>query len=386
MADNAIAKLREQDIFVVLESTIGTLAAPTATDLVIGAGFITSDQQPSFSNSPEIKNSRDVLERFADKTPSGTFTLPCLSRPSGTLGTPPQESVLLKCLYGTETINASTSVVYSPAMTKPSCTIWYKKGHSVFFLRGAAVSAGKTGLATKGGNAWEFSGGFMEKGWAGTDLLDGAASSGASTVTVDDARKFKVGALAEFVEGSTTYNNSDSGYSITAVNTTTNVVTISPVLEADLADNSTIKGWLPTGTITGTPVANRKGTAKIDAVAFDLMELSLEFNDNVKYFDEEITSTGFPTAFGEMGREVGGNIKILFRENDLKYYHDGVESTDKALIATIGTTSGYIVEHSMPKTNLDVPAEEEADPSVALSMPYTALGTNGEDSISTTYK
>jgi len=387
MTTNTIAIARQQVIFVKKETTAGTLVFPAGGDVVVAAGIGSIVQQPSFSDSDEIVDSRDVLSRFQDKYQAGDWSFPVYACPSGTAGTAPSEDVLMESLMGTKTVNAGTSVVYTLATAKPSFSMWMKKGHTVFFASGATVGALKSSLETKGGHKLEFSGQFMGMGWAGTDTLDAAALISATSVVVHDAKKFSVGGHVEFVEGTTVYD-ATTGYAVTEVVIATNTLTISPGLEAALDDESIIRPYLPTASAVGTPLENRKGYATIETVTTPLRSMNLNISDAPKYLDDEITSANFPTAYVETKRAVDGTIDVYFRENDLKYFYDGYNASpagDIALQMIVGSTAGSIVTYDMPTSSLSVPALEDADPTVALNMPYKALGSSGEDSISITY-
>ena len=385
MANNtAIARI--QSVFVVEETTKGTLVPPTSTDVVVAAGMASINQQPSFTNSSNVRNSRDVIERFQDKTPPGDWSVPVYVTPSGAAGTAPQEDVLLKSLLGAKTVNAGVSVVYSPALTKPSFSLWVKKDHFVMGLSGCTVGSAKFALATKDGAKLELSGQGMKMVWAGTGATAALAASAATSIVVDDASKYTVDARIEFVESDVVKNNSAAGYRVTAVDTDTDTITITPGLEEEITSGSVVRGWVPEGTEVGAPIESRKGYAELDGTSFNVQSMDCTISDSPKYLDDEITQSGYVEEYAETERNISGTVKIYFRENDAKYFHDGLNSVDRELAMIIGDTAGSIVEITQPKAQLSVPAIEEADPTVALSMPYIGLGTDGEDSISITYK
>jgi hypothetical protein len=387
MATNTIAIARQQTIFAKLEATAGTLVFPAGTDVVVAAGIGAMVQQPSFTDSDEIVDSRDTLARFQDKYPPGDWSFPVYARPSGTAGTAPSEDVLMESLMGEKTVVGGTSVTYTLATTKPSFSMWMKKGHTVFFAWGCTVGALKSGLETKGGHKMEFSGQFMGMCWVGTDTISALAALGAASVVVHDAKKFSVGGHVEFVEGSTVYD-ATTGYAITAVNVATNTLTVSPVLEVALDAESVIRPYLPTASAVGTSLENRKGYAKLDTITTPLRSMNLNISDMPKYLDDEVTDDDFPTAYVETKRSIDGAIDVYFRENDLKYFYDGYNASpagDIALQVIVGDAAGSIITYDMPTSSLSVPALEDADPTVALNMPYKALGSSGEDSISITY-
>lgn len=74
---NIIGAARQQTVFAVKETMRGAMAFPAAAaPLIIPAGYVDLSQNPSFTNSEEVKNSRDVLAQFQDAMLAGTFSIP----------------------------------------------------------------------------------------------------------------------------------------------------------------------------------------------------------------------------------------------------------------------------------------------------------------------
>lgn len=386
MIENKIAIAREQQIFAVLESERGVAARPTPADYLIAAGYGSINQQPSFSNSKEIHNSRDIMDRFGDQVAPGSWSFPVYLRPSGSLGVVPQEAVLMTSLLGKKTVNTGASVVFEPDIEKPSFTLYVKKDHTVFFGTGATAGSGKLQLATKGAATVDFSGKFMRLGWAGTSETTSGATSGDTTIEVDDARKYTVDALVEIeLADGTVYNNSDTGYKISARNTDTNTITLE-ALEDDVASGSIVRCWLPVGVEVGAPLPARKGSAEMEGNPRKVQKMEITISDDPKYLDEEITDSGFTEDYAENQRSVAGSMSVFYRVEDITLFDDGLNDVEKALKMIIGDTAGSIVEVSTSRTSISVPNISEADPTVALSTSLQALGTNGEDSVTITYK
>lgn len=383
---NIIGIARQQTVFAVKETTKGTLAFPdAAAPFIVAAGYVDMNQNPSFSNSEEIRNSRDVLSQFQDMTPAGSFSLPLYVRPAGTAGSAPMGDVALESLLGTKTVNSSTSVVYSPGMTKPSFSLWAKKGHTMFFAAGAVAEQMSVSAQNKGGIKLDISGSFLRLGWATRDGVKVAASTGATSVTVYDGKKFTVGAV---IHNATQSDHATNGYTVTAVNTTTGVLTITPAIaDADgWALDDIVEGYLPAGTEVGTPLESRKTTATVGGVSKVAQSISITYGDQVKMLDDEMTTTGYPADYVESDRSVSGTISTYFRQDDMAQFVDGLAGNDKAVAITFGDTAGSKLEISMPKCKLQVPKVSTSAPTVNLSVDYTALGTNGEDSIALTFK
>lgn len=385
---NRIAISREQEIFVTLETVRGTLAPPAASGFIVAAGDGSIRQQPSFTNSSEIRNSRDILDRFQDRTPPGDWSFSVYASPSGSKGVAPQEDTLMTCLFGTKTVNAATSVVYTLNTIKPSFSLWMKKSHTVFHASGATVGNGKTALATKDGTKIDFSGKFMKMGWAGTTVTAATVSSAATTFTVaaDEEKKYTIGAMIEFVESDVAKNNSAAGYTITDINYSTHTISFSPGAEEEITSGSTVRGWLPTGTKVGIPLESRKGIAALDGTNFPVQSMDITIADDPKYLEDEITESGYTEDYAEDERNVSGTIAVYFRQDDVGYFYDGLNNEERALKMIVGNVAGNILEFEMTRTSLSVPDIANSSPTLALNMPYMALGTDGEDSITATYK
>lgn len=380
---NIIGIARQQTVFAVKETTKGTLAFPAAAaPLIVPAGYISLNQNPSFTNSEEIKNSRDLLSQFQDMTPAGTFSCPIYARPSGALGTPPMGDVLFESLLGLKTVNASTSVVYSPAMTKPSFSLWAIQGHAMFFAAGCVAESMKISAANKGGVKFDISGSFLQMGWSGRDAVKTAASLGASQVFCYDAAKYTVGAVLQNITKS---DHATVGYTVTAVDTVADTITVSPVLAMAWAVDDVLQPYLPAGTSVGTPLESRKTAISFGGTSRILAQLDLSYDDKVKMLDDEISTTGYPGDYVEDARKVTGTAKAHFRQNDMQQFVDGFASNQQAIVATFGTVSASKLVVTLPNCKLQVPQVSVSAPVLDLSVAYTGLGTTGEDSINLTW-
>ncbi|MFH1321010.1 MAG: hypothetical protein ABII90_10205, partial [Bacteroidota bacterium] len=95
-----IARSRKQRVFAVIEATKGTMVFPAAVNFIQPAGNAVMNQNPEFVDSMELSDTLDVLAQFENSLPPGAWTLPMYLRPSGTLLTVPQGSVLFQSLQG----------------------------------------------------------------------------------------------------------------------------------------------------------------------------------------------------------------------------------------------------------------------------------------------
>lgn len=384
---NSIAVRRNHEVFVVPETTSGTLATPSASNYVIPVGLAMLNQTPSFTDSGEIQNTRDVIDRFQDRMPPGEWSLSVYSRPSGSAGTAPQESDLMEGLFGTETVVGSTSVTYSQAMTKPSFSIWIKYDHMVRFAIGATVSDCSIAASNKGAAQMNFSGKCMQTGTVGTQDIASAVTGSDTAIEVDDASCYSVGGLIEFydVSAGTTDDNSSSGYEITAVNTSTNTLTITPGAGGAFALDDLVRPFLPTGTEVGAPVENRKTTVSIGGSSMDVTSFEVSISDPAEYIEDEITDSDYVESYVENTRSISGSVGLLLRRNEAKWFEDNYSGQNLAVQLVQGDTAGSIVTHAMSKCSIEVPAVEDGGVTVRLKMNFKALGTSGEDSMTSAY-
>jgi len=362
----------EQECYVVEETTRGTAVYPSAAvEKVIGAGEININQQPTYSDSEEIANSLDLLDRFQDQVGAGVFSIPTYIRPSGTVGTEPMGKFLFESLLGVETVAGGTSVTYSQATTKPSFTLWVKKGHTVFFGTGACCDKGSFSAVNKGAAKITFSGGFMQLGWAGKDTVNGAVSASTSVI-VDHGKQFTSGGYVQI--GSDT--NSGAGYKIDSVsgNTLTMVDSIT------CSDGVEIKGYLPTFTAVGTPVENKGTSITLGGDAVTLKSVNLDYSSPAVYQTDEITTSGYPEDYVEDRRSITATLDMLFRQDTLKYFYDGLNNVSQAVVITLGTSAGSICTINLPYSEIEVPEITSSAPTISLSANLTALGSTGEDS------
>lgn len=374
MATNTVARAIEQDCFAVLETTKGTAVFPTsASHRVITAGTADINQQANFSDSEEIANSLDILERFQDQTGAGSWSAPMYIRPSGTAGVAPMGDVFLESLMGVKTVVTDTSVTFSQSVVKPSFTLWMKKSHTVFFAAGACCEAGKFNITNKGGSMLDMSGGFMQMGWAGTGTVVGAVTA-SDQVVVDDAKLFTAGAFVSLGDD----DNTNAGYEIESVDIDTDTLTMIDTVSCD--DAVAIAGFLPTFTAVGTPIENKNIGISFDGTGKNLKSLTIDINSPVAWQTDEITTSGYVTEYIEDRRNIKLSTDVLFREQDLSYFYDATQNSKVAVVAANTGTAGTICTINLPYSELEVPSITTSMPTVSLSIAGTSLGSTGEDS------
>jgi hypothetical protein len=377
---NKIQLGREATCFAVEETTSGTLEHPTATDMVIPSGAIDFNQQPSYTDSTEVRDTRTKTVRFLDQNPAGTWTLPMYVRPSGTAGSVPDGHVLFYAAFGSTTTYAGSSVTYTPANDDHiSMTVYIGMKDMVFALVGCTVNELRVALTNKGGVNCTFSGGFMTMKWAGKADTT-AESAGVFTVSADDAKMFTVGMKLKIWDASAgAYYNSGAGYLISAVGATS--VTSADPGAYTWASGDWIEGYLPTGTEVGSAIEARTGTCSFDGGSTDVPVISADFTltNNIAYLEDEISTNVYPTTYIATMRDTMCTTQLYLRTDDLNYFKDSglLASADKVqadVLLTGGDTAGAQIDIALPTCDGSVPALS-GDNEKIISIDWQGLGT-----------
>lgn len=390
---NKIQLGREASVFVKQETTAGTQVLPTATDLVIPSGAPEFNQNPSYTNSTEVRNSRSLRSRFQDMTPAGTWSLPMYCRPDGVAGSAPDGHVLLYAAFGSTTTYAGSSVTYTlKNIDHISMTIYIGMKDMVFALIGATVNEFKAAFTNKGAINFTFSGGFMTMKWAGKADTSAYATK-VFTVAADDAKMFCVGmqikiwdaSAADFIETA----GSDA-HTITAVGATT--VTIDESPSYTWASGDWIEGYLPTGTENGSAIEARTGACYFDggSTASPVISCDFTLTNNIKYLEDEISSNAHPTAFIADTRDAKASTQLYLRTDDLNFFKDsGLLASSDAVTTNLvlrgGDTAGAKVQLDLPTAQGSVP-QLSGDLEKTISIDFQALASATlEDEVKMTF-
>ncbi len=379
------AMTRETVAFVTRETGFGGLAVPSSTDAIAVLGVPTASQTESFTPSREIVNSRSLPTRFRDATPAGSWSLSVYARPSGSVGTPPVEDVLMECALGAKTVNAGTSVVYSPALELPSFSLCYREGHTVVFASGCKVDSLKLSIQGKDGAALECSGPCKMVLRAGTEeTVDGSTT---------DVLKLAAGGAKLFDAGSRvavgSEDNGGAGYSVTAVATAADTITISPALAAAPAAGTVVAGFLPTPSLAGTPVEGRSAAGQISlaGAALTIVSLDLELANALKPDEEELTDDQYPSAIYEGQRQVTATISARFLRKYAAWFAQARSQEQGALVATLGTSAGGKITLEIPRAVFDTPEMGGDELQRTMTAKLTGLASASlEDEITITYE
>lgn len=394
MGQNQLHMLgRNQRFYAVRESSYGTWTQVAATDAmkVLKSGMTKKIDR---RNRMDARQTASVLERIQGRTECA-WSMECYVLPSGTAGTPPDVHPLLLSTFGTYANSPGTSDTYTPTDTQTStssagtgsCTI-VREANTVGRqdLYGAFVRTLKIDM--KGGEETKFTfeGGAKDEVFTATSTLNGAVVSPGPDFVVhaSDIYNFSVNSIVQVG----TSDNSGAGHRVTAIDTGTNTITVTPNITAQL-DAVDVLAFVPAESLVtssgGTPISFTLGQFSLDSVTtYPIVEASIEYNNAVKAFNDE-AFTSSTSDYVRNFREVKGTIKVRARRDQLAHIGRYLNhtSTQRSVVLTSGSTAGARMVITMAHcefedVQLELPESEEG----TINMPFVALGSSGADEIS----
>lgn len=350
-------------------ATAGSLnASATTTGATLTLDGIAGGELPS----------RGIVTIGTEKIYYGTLTIASATATSATLSnlTRGHDSSTATNHADNDSVSLS-SRYYKQAIESPSFSIWIQTDHFLQGLAGATVNNAVLGVTNEGAVMIEFSGEGMKMVFAGEDAVGVAAATAATLVTVADADRFSIGAYVQNFTKSD--NNGGSGYEISRVDSTNNQIAID-ALTTNWVSTNVIKGYLPTGTLTGTPIESRHTAVSIDGIAGKFRSNDFTFAVPKQYLTDEVGTTE-PEEYVEDQREISSDLNIYFRKQDAKYFALGLLGNESAIGITFGASGSRQMDVYMKRAKIQTPEVSGDGPTLALSMGLTALGTVGEDSV-----
>lgn len=367
LSDN-IALDRESVGWIKKQTVFGTEVKPAAANQFLIAGEGSIVQQQGFIEDAQRRNTHSALKRFGGRFEAGRAEIPIYIKPSGTLDVPPEASEFLEGLFGREVITASTKVEYLLSRVSdifPSYTLWVKNGHFVYRCIGLIVEQGTFPL--RANNSPESLSQvraictFAEMRWTGTDLANETIPStpAQTDLTVEDARKFTVGSYIQKRDQSTLVvdDNSGAGFQVTAVNYTTNVLTISPGI-TDVNTGDQIEPWTPANAAeVGDPIHGRLGAATLGGVTLPLLSGEISLVNNFKVLNEEKNGLQFANRFlRRIMREVRVRAEVYFDANTSRYFHSSRNQVQANLVFPWGDTATKRFTVTVKNVEFNTPA------------------------------
>lgn len=366
--------------FIKLESTYGVAAKPTASDafraIQLPMAFV-----PDRPVVPDRRGTRSRMERV-DGRSHATWGATILFRPSGSLGVVPDFGDILRLVFGTETVNGGTSVVYTllEDLTGLSASVYRQLTNGHHFVYGAIVQ--NFNLSWRGNDFIRMTLSGIAKGYGETNATtaDGADTTSTSLVVADADFLSKYSIVS--IGGD---DNSGAGYQVTALDHATETATITPA--ASWSNTDPVAPFLPTPSFTGDPIYGTKSTVSLDGGSTTVKNVggSLSVVTGADLLNEEGDADSPTDVIMTDQRAVDLSLDFLVRKSEANLFSHYRRRIAKDLRFVLGDTAAKRMQIDADNVEIDPNQYDVPDTGlVRVTLPGMALGASGEDEVSIT--
>jgi hypothetical protein len=363
------------------EATAGTFEKAVATDAakVLKVDFALEQERAPREDS---RQTRSLLERITQRA-NVTWAVEAEVIPSGTAGTPPDLHDMLYAAFGGYTNTPATSDAYTLANTQTLRTLSMTR-HVPDVIQesvwGAWVDKLTMSISGTERPKLKFEGGAMGYALTGTSTLNGAMS-GSTTMVVQtaDGNNFATNSVVQV--GSD--DNSSAGYKVT-VDSSRPSFTIESSATASNSDD--VLPFAPSETTAGSPIASIVGSLTYDSASVPITAAEVTLTNNIRPIDDEAFAQ-YVSDVVPGYRDVNGSLTLRCRKDLLIHFANRRAFSTRAATIALGTTAGAIATISIPYLEVDFAAVDipAGDGDVICNVPFTALGSSGEDELSLTF-
>jgi hypothetical protein len=367
----------------------GVIAWPTASDAILLTGDGNFKQERDFRSDKQKRMTVGELGRIAGVYKPGDFSFPIYVKAAGSLGIEPPASAVLKAFFDKVTATPSTKVEYTlGAITDDIVylTVIFVDNFETWVIQDLAVSKGTmkfiAGESDESILGLDVSGPFLRSYFAGTDALASAINGTSTPVTAIpavDASKFEPN--SKIVVGTNT--NSGAGFTVTAINTTTNIITITPGVNDSQGIGAVIKGWTPAIVESGYLINSRFGMyqEKIGGGSFVdklIVDATFEMDKQIKVLNNEKTGSGYPASMMKGDRKLSLSLNQLMTKDGGVFRYQANNQIQKQIKLPAGDVAGYRARLEFPNVQFDSPAKSgEAERSYSLKgTPFETASLN----------
>jgi len=385
-----IATGATQIVWVKKETTQGVFEKPAASDAILVISDISGKQDRIFLEDEQKRLSLSRLGKIAGPYNPGEWSFTSYIKPSGSLGVEPAGDVLLEALFGNKSVSSGVNVEYSLYKVDDdikTLSMIIKKGFETYFITGAFVDKGSFPIKAGDSNdaifQASFSGKFLKSYLAGTDELSSAIDGTTTPVTsipVVDAKKFEVGAY--IIIGSD--DNSGAGFKITAVDYSSNTITIDTGVSTAQSQGAVVKGWTPDVVESGYLVHGRFGVVQKseDGSTYDdfvITEATIELTNNFNVLNDEKTGDSYPATITKTSvRDVDISITRYFYPEESRRRYDANNQTRFWIKIPVGDTAGKRARFEFVNVQFDSP-EVSGEAEMNVSLKGKAYATTSLD-------
>lgn len=269
------------------------------------------------------------------------------------------------------------SRIYSQNVCRPTCSIYILNDDKLMlFMSGCSPTQNVVRLQRTQGQMFTFDFQGRRMGWCGVGEVAEAPVGTAVKLSVGGADAYTVGG---YVRNKTRGDdNSGHGYRITAVDDTTDTLTLSAA-PANWQEGDELFPWMPSATPIGVALESRHGNVMVDGKVGKMNEGSLTISCPVTNLDE--MGDEYPGEGIDTKRTITLSRSINFRAKDGVEFGKGYRGYELPVAALAGKNPGLTLVHYMPRMKFNTPEVGEGDSAITLTQDGTALGVTGEDAL-----
>ena len=408
-----LTRYRSADLFIVAETTAGTVALPaSASDAFLVTEVPAMYQAGNYADLSEIGGELLLARKLLNYVDYTDYDLSFYAKPSGSAGTAPAEDKLMEGFFGTGTNTGSTKETYTFSNNIRTFTVHsMMKGANVYDPRylysgtGSIPTSLSMALAKDGAVTYTMgmrasrilyasTGEVASKSSSGNDhtiTLAGPKISASEGVIANDI--MYAGMKAQIVDETAGTQRLGGIVSPTSISSTgatfvmtssTDDVVANDLLQPDLGYDATPSTFEPIDqqavqVFMSDQDADDDATNNTDLFHADngvnVTAFSIDFDRGISNpAVTEMNGTAFAPASYVMNEvSVSGSLTLLCRPDDHSKLEGYRRSPTNAIGLRIGDTAGKKIEIYMPACHLEIPTMSEADGVAQLEVPFTLV-------------
>lgn len=371
---STVQKSNVQRAFFMLEATTGVLEKPVPAGFIRPAGRGSISQTPSFTDSPELAATLDVVSQSRDAMPPGDWSLPMVARLTPSAGAP-QGDALFRAALGIVDTSTANKRQYRLSTCRPTGSLWLQNDQTVQFMSGCTVESLEWAVDRDGLTIFTFSGRGRRAGVVGFGELAEAPDTTTIKLEAGQSLAFSVGGFIRNVS-----KNESQEYQITAIDTATDTLVLDTA-PTDWLAGEEIGPWLPEADTIGVEVENNSVSLLIDGVEGRIRPSTFTASLPTQFLEE--VGDKFPGEASDNKRSISMDMSVYFRKAEAVRFGQTLEGVTLDVTLKAENSNGSIAVNT-PKVRLSSPTIGEDDAVLTLDSTGTALGIQGEDSFTIT--
>lgn len=370
----SVQKSNVQRAFAMIETVPGELEKPTASGFVAPAGRGSISQAPTYTDSPELSNTLDVVSQSRDAMPPGDWSLPMVARLAANAGAP-QGDAMFHAALGKLDTSVSGKRAYKLDTCRPTLSLWLQNDETVQFMSGCTVESLEWAVDRDGLTIFTFSGRGRRAGIVGVGELAEAPTSATVKLETGQSMAFSIGG---YITNRTKQDGTE--YQITAIDTATDTIVLDSA-PAEWVAGEEIGPWLPVADSIGKEVENNSVILLIDDVQGKMRPSTFTASLPTQFLEE--IGDQYPGESADNKRSITMDMSVYFRRAEAVRFGQALEGKTLSVKLKAKNENGSI-EVAMPRVRISSPTIGEDDAVLTLDSSGTALGLTGEDSFTIT--